>query len=781
MTLLLQSPSFELCWESQKGVYRLQSPGRSLEGIAGVEVLQLGSSRVLETDQLTPGRVTQRKVEDDHGLAEELFANYQETQGLTISLKARLYPTRPFVLFQISLTNVGPETIKVRRFFLRSNPGGFQSIESPTGFYSNGWQSWSRTGFLPVDKRDYTLPLHLKGLQGPMMQNSKTPWPSKAGRFWSETVGAVVTPREALIAGGASLADQFVQVRADLRPGHRELLLQSQVDDVPLATGEARTSEWFYLEWVPLPNPDPLAQYAYAVMRQMQTKPLQKAPTGWSSWYIYWNKVAEEDMMENLASAALLADELPLQVIQLDEGFQRVWGDWEVRNERFPHDLKWLVDRIRGSEFRPGLWLGPLTAHPKSSIATTHPDWLLRNHHGRPVSAGYISHFMSWALDPTHPGVEAHLRDLIGTAVNKWGYDYLKLDFMYAGALSAKRHNPRLTRAQALRQAFRVIREAAGPDVYLVGCGAPLGPAVGLVDAMRVGADTAPDWLPSFRGINFKQNPSMPSLRNSLQNVVSRAWIHNRWWTNDPDTLMVRESQTQLSPDEVLSQVTLLGLSGGLFMVSDNLEALSPERRAMAAVLLPPLLDGMDVLDLFERKMPEEVLVPVARPCGRWKLIGLFNWQNHAVERSLPTTVNLNPQKDYHIVDFWERRYFHLLKNAESPVVHIPPHGCVLLGVRSVKPTPQLVATTFHISQGAEITTWQVALNSLTMTLTLDRLASGEVWLALPARPNAVFFNETALPETAVRTVSRGIWSVSCRLNRVGDLRVEWPEPEVAF
>ncbi len=781
MTLLLQSPSFELWWEPSEGGLRLESPGRALVGVLGVEFVQQGHAITLSTADLTPGRVSQTTVYDAHGQAEQVHIHYQEVQGIALCLRMRLYNTRPFVIFKLSVTNIGPTPVQMRRFFFHTNPHGFQSTAEPLGVYVNGWQSWSPAGFLPREAHGFSPSLPVKWLQGPMTHNAKTPWNGKTGRFWSESVGAVVTSREALVAGGASLADQFVQLYADVRPGHTEVLLQSQADDVPVVAGEACTSEWFYLEWVPLPNLDPLAQYAHAVARQMEIAVSESVPTGWCSWYFYYDQVREADMMENIASAALVADEIPLSVIQLDEGYQSVWGDWLERNAHFPHKLAWLADRIRGSKFVPGLWLGPLTADPKSKLVREHPDWILRNRSGRPVSPGLISGARSCALDPTHPGVQAYLHDLITTVVDAWGFSYLKLDFMYAGALAGQYHNPRMTRAQALRHAFHIIREAAGEQTYLVGCGAPFGPALGLVDAMRIGPDTAPTWGPTYGRLGrlLQKNPSLPSLRNSLHGGITRAWMHNRWWVNDPDTLLIRDTQSDLTDYEVQAQITLAGLCGGLFLLSDDLDALSPERREMAAAVVPLLLEGMDVLDLFDRNMPATVTVPVARPWGRWRLIGLFNWEDKPVERTLPLDLIVNRDKAYHVVDFWERRYFHFAQGAPPPVLHLPPHGTVLLGLRPVKTPPQLVATTFHISQGAEIVAWDARVASLVVRLNLERRAQGEVWLALPARPTKAFINEVPLSDDEIRAVSAGIWAFECRINRRGELRVAWDETTV--
>ncbi|MBN1877558.1 MAG: hypothetical protein JXA33_25270, partial [Anaerolineae bacterium] len=264
------------------------------------------------------------------------------------------------------------------------------------------------------------------------------------------------------------------------------------------------------------------------------------------------------------------------------------------------------------------------------------------------------------------------------------------------------------------------------------------------------------------------------SLRNSLRNVATRAWMHNRWWVNDPDTLMVRDTETQLTQDEILSQVTLLGLSGNFYFISDDLDQLSPERRAIVNVLLPPLLEGMDVLDLFSSEMPEEVLVPVARPWGSWRLVGMFNWSSEPIERQLPKMLTLDRKKTYHIVDFWERRYLRLQPGTLSPTFHISSHGCVLLGIRSVKPAAQLVATTFHVSQGAEISEWQTTSNTVSLTIYIGRLAHGEVWLALPSRPIAASINDMSLDASAICAIFPGVWSIKCYVNHSGTLRVTW-------
>jgi hypothetical protein len=58
------------------------------------------------------------------------------------------------------------------------------------------------------------------------------------------------------------------------------------------------------------------------------------------------------------------------------------------------------------------------------------------------------------------------------------------------------------------------------------------------------------------------------------------------------------------------------------------------------------------------------------------------------------------------------------------------------------------------------------------------RLATGAVWLALPARPTQVTLDAKVLPEKAIRAIASGVWSVTCRVDRSGTLKVGWTPEE---
>ena len=126
MPRLLQSPSFDFFWEQQHGTFRLQSPGRALLGLMGAEVVRRGRVTASTTDQLPSGRVGQTAISDAHGPAEEVHIHCQEAHGAALSLCVRLYPSRPFALFKIKITNVGPDSLGIRRFFVSTLPDGLR-------------------------------------------------------------------------------------------------------------------------------------------------------------------------------------------------------------------------------------------------------------------------------------------------------------------------------------------------------------------------------------------------------------------------------------------------------------------------------------------------------------------------------------------------------------------------------------------------------------------------------------------------------------------------------
>ncbi len=180
-----------------------------------------------------------------------------------------------------------------------------------------------------------------------------------------------------------------------------------------------------------------------------------------------------------------------------------------------------------------------------------------------------------YALDASRPEVLRHLRDTFA-ALADLGFGYFKLDFLYAAAMQADAADASVPRAARLKRGLLAIREGVGSQAFVLGCGSPLGAAVGVVDGMRIGPDVAPHWeprpAPRIPGIEH----TTPSTRHALSAVYARSFMHRRLWLNDPDCVMARSRGTELTPEEVRSLAAGVAASGGMMMFSDDVAQLAP-------------------------------------------------------------------------------------------------------------------------------------------------------------------------------------------------------------
>ncbi|MER5586914.1 glycoside hydrolase family 36 protein [Streptomyces asoensis] len=285
------------------------------------------------------------------------------------------------------------------------------------------------------------------------------------------------------------------------------------------------------------------------------------APTVWCSWYEYFTAVTEDDVHENLRAMDTL--DLPVDVVQIDDGYQSALGDWLTLSGRF-RSRSGIADAIRARGRRAGIWTAPFLVDPHSELAARHPGWLVRSADGGFAHAGRNWGHDLRVLDTTHPEAAAYLTDVFRT-LRAEGYDYFKADFLYAGALDGVRYDDRVDALTAYRSGIALIREAIGPQAYLLGCGAPILPSVGLFDAMRVSPDTAPHRRPEAG------DHSQPGQDPAEFTGAARQWQHGRLWTNDPDCLMARPAVETRERWAAHVEAT-----GGLMASSDRLLSLDP-------------------------------------------------------------------------------------------------------------------------------------------------------------------------------------------------------------
>lgn len=376
-------------------------------------------------------------------------------------------------------------------------------------------------------------------------------------------------------------------------------------------------------------------------------------------------------------------------------------------------------------------------------------------------------------MDLTHPQALEYAKQVVHTAVHEWGYRYLKLDFLYAAALPGRSLDPTLTRAQILRRGLETVRAAAGAEAFLLGCGCPLGPAIGLVDAMRIGADTTRRWLPSFPGIEsyVQEERNLPSARNALHNALTRSAFHRRWWINDPDCLLLNPGK-HLSLDEVRTSASVIALTGGSLFLSDDLAALPTSLLRMASALLPPVGLRPQVLDWFDTAEPQRLRLDLENATGAWHLLALVNWKDTPQEMDVcAEAFGLDPQRHYYGRDFWsgeERRF----TGGCPPFPAVPPHGIRLLAVRPLQAgNPAYLGSDLHVSQGMEVAGWESRPHRLALRLERPGPAEGVIVLSLPGAPRQALIDGRPLEWEAA---GEDIFRFPVKFEREADVYIEW-------
>ena len=341
-----------------------------------------------------------------------------------------------------------------------------------------------------------------------------------------------------------------------------------------------------------------MVYYVHAVGDHNDARPLEKGlTTGWCSWYHYYADISHDSLAKNAHILSKSRSSIGFNVCLIDDGYMTSWGDWtSLKPGKFVKGggMRVLADAIRSKGMKPGVWLAPFACDKGSDLARQHPDWIIRNDAGRIANSANCGKFF-YGLDATNPAVRKHVYDTIRRAVRDWGFDVLKLDFLYASCLEGNgKYDPSMSRAEAMHLGLRTIRAAAGRETFIIGCGCPIGSAVGFADGMRVSCDTGPTFVPEFP-LPHWDNGTLPALKGMLRNTMTRAVIGHRWWHNDPDCLLLGET-TSLTDDEVVSAASVIALTGGMLLLSDDMEKVSEKRLSVAKRVFP--LTGVTAVPL---------------------------------------------------------------------------------------------------------------------------------------------------------------------------------------
>jgi alpha-galactosidase len=420
----------------------------------------------------------------------------------------------------------------------------------PIKYYRHGWQSWSLAAWTDAKP----LPIQKPAIFHPLQIDVEYAYESNPHGSW---LGAVEFVDGKILLLGALATDTHV------------FQVQNQLE----GRSEAEEVEWFIM----FGNENQVFdEYIKQVKIRFGHTEKNHVPRVWCSWYSLYTMIDEEILHETFDALG----DLPFEVLQVDDGWQVAIGDWEV-NAKFPSGMKALANKIKSTGRKAGLWLAPLIAAKSSKLFKQHPDWFLKNESGRFVSAGFNWGERLFALDTTHPEVNAWLIQLM-KQVREWGFDYFKLDFLYAGALKGKRYKD-MPREVAYRECLKYMYEAMGENAFFLTCGTPILPAIGVCDAIRIGPDVSHEWE-NYRNEVLLYNPSTPGTKNAVRTVVNRLWLKDLVHI-DPDVEYFESKENFLAGEHKI-QLQDLALICDFKATSDLPQWMTPEEREQVRAFL---------------------------------------------------------------------------------------------------------------------------------------------------------------------------------------------------
>lgn len=270
-----------------------------------------------------------------------------------------------------------------------------------------------------------------------------------------------------LVAGpaGKGIADVSIRMYPSLN-GKLSLEIESDMSGIRLDPNEERLSqEVLFIFDSPA---EAINNWTHSAVEKLQSSISLLPMNGWCSWYDKTTNITEGSIKGVIDCFRKNSDQLSLGVIQIDDGYQVMDGDWNP-NSKFNSGLASLAKKIEESGSLPGIWLSPIKINPANQWAKSNLSSLK---HARDGSLSLEEPNMfhpdgKLTIDATSPNARDFISGIIKQKVDE-GFRYLKLDF--CDLITPPFYNPKTTSFQAYRNLFKIYRQAAGDSIFIMGC-----------------------------------------------------------------------------------------------------------------------------------------------------------------------------------------------------------------------------------------------------------------------------------------------------------------------
>jgi alpha-galactosidase len=548
--------------------------------------------------------------------------------------------------------------------------------------FCNGFQSWTQTDEFGKKDALYKFPSLIKKYTEPFGDHTYYNYPQRSGYLHGWNFGFVRKQDDKVYFIGSVNEQNGFTLFKYLMPENK-VVMEKDCKGLILKAGEQFNAFKLFIE---NGNEQDVTEHYL----QHLNLPKIKAPlaTGWTSWYYYYTHITEGIINDNLV--AFKQNNVPIDIFQIDDGWQGAVGDWLNVNNKFGKGMRALSDNIHGSGYKAGLWLAPFVCEAKSEVCKNHPDWILKNDKGEKVLAGYNPEWSGnfYALDIYNSEFRQYLKKVFDTVLKDWNFDLVKLDFLYAACLHPQQGK---TRGQIMYEACLLLRELCG-DKMILGCGVPLQSCAGVFDYCRIGPDVGLSW--QHKLVKWFDLREGISTYWSMKNALHRHFMNNRYFVNDPDVFILRDKKNKLKPEEKLSLFLTNQIFGGLVFTSDNISEYSPAMLAFYKSQFPFLEKKI----LYIEKYNDAYKVGFS--IGSRQYAALLNYYGN------------DTYFDLSEADYYQNRDEVVYEKVDN--VKLIKHQSMV--VYKLQNTPyELLGSTGHLFSGSEVTLFEVKDNNITI------------------------------------------------------------------
>lgn len=430
-------------------------------------------------------------------------------------------------------------------------------------FFGNGYQAWTTTReYGAEDKMKSITPIAatetLKNLAGISADCRFVETPKNAGEFFSHTY-TYIKNRDCdkyFFIGSLSERQGFTVIHADM---NKNLITISKDVEGVCLNGEYALFDIVIFEG----GYDEVFDKYFAAMKL--EKPRIEHLSGYTSWYNYFQKIDENIIIRDLNALDCAKDSV--SIFQVDDGYETFVGDWLDPNlEKFPKGMKYIADEIHAKGYLAGIWLAPFNLQKASRTYKEHPDWVIKDENGKPL-LGCFGWGGAYTMDIYNEECRAYIKKFFDVVLNEWGYDMVKLDFLYSQCMYPRNGKSRGT---IMCEAMEFLRECCG-DKLILGCGVHHGASFGYVDACRISCDVDLKYDGKYYN-KLHVNNEIPSAKNAITNAVFRRHLDGRAFCNDPDVFFLRYSNLNFTMEQKLLLAGINHIFGNVLFVSDNAE-----------------------------------------------------------------------------------------------------------------------------------------------------------------------------------------------------------------